>query len=303
MTVLVLPLPGAEALAARVSAAVGGEPAELEVHRFPDGEVRVRIAGAAVGRRVVLAGSLDRPDGKILPLLFAAATARDLGAVEVGLVAPYLSYLRQDIAFRPGEGVSARHFARLLSAAADWVVTVDPHLHRIPELGRFFTCRTEVVHTAPLLAQWIRTRVRDPLVLGPDEESRQWVEGVARAANAPWALLAKRRRGDRVVEMALPSGLTASARRPVLVDDIVASGTTMSAAVRLLRRAGFAEPLCLVVHPVFAPGALEGLREAGAGEVVSCDTIPHPTNGIEVGGVVADAVAGVLERGAALTSS
>jgi ribose-phosphate pyrophosphokinase len=75
----------------------------------------------------------------------------------------------------------------------------------------------------------------------------------------------------------------------------------MSSAVRLLRRAGFREPHCLVVHPVFAPGAVEGLREAGAAEVVSCNTIPHPTNGIDVGGPIAAAVAGLLAPEAATT--
>jgi ribose-phosphate pyrophosphokinase len=173
VTALVLPLPGAEDLARQLATGIGAELGGLELHRFPDGEVRIRIAGRAAERTVILAGSLDRPDGKVLPLLFAAGTARDLGASGIGLVVPYLSYLRQDAAFRPGEGVSARHFARLLSGTADWLVTVDPHLHRISDLGRLFTCRTEVVHAAPLLSGWIRSRVRDPLVIGPDEESRQ----------------------------------------------------------------------------------------------------------------------------------
>jgi ribose-phosphate pyrophosphokinase len=216
----------------------------------------------------------------MLPLLFAAATARDLGAHSVGLVAPYLPYMRQDVEFHRGEGMSARHFAETLSHSVDWVVTVDPHLHRVHRLDELFTVHVEVVHAAPTIATWIRTVVASPLVIGPDHESAQWVEAVARDAGAPWAVLDKHRRGDREVELRLPDLGPSAGREPVLVDDIISTGMTMRRAVTLLLEAGFSPPSCLAVHAVFAGDAEEELRRAR--DVVSCNTLAHPTNRIDV---------------------
>ena len=291
MTPLILALPGGERLAGRLHRELRGAPGALTIHRFPDGEIRVRISGDAAGRDVVLVGPLDRPDSKILPLLFAAATARELGATAVGLVAPYLAYLRQDAAFQPGEAVSARHFARLLSETASWLVTVDPHLHRVHDLGELFSIRTEIVHAAPLVARWIQEHVTRPVIIGPDAESAQWVEQVATGVGAPWVTLVKRRRGDRTVELSLPSMTAVRHLRPVLVDDIVSSGGTMLAAVRLLLAAGFARPKLVAVHPVVAGGAAENIEETGSLELVTCNTIDHPTNRIDVTGAVLTAVA------------
>jgi ribose-phosphate pyrophosphokinase len=290
MTSLILALPGGERMAARLHQALHGAPGALAIHRFPDGEIRVRISGDVAGRTVVLVGSLDRPDDKILPLLFAAATARELGATAVGLVAPYLAYLRQDAAFRPGESVSARHFARLLSEAVSWLVTVDPHLHRIHQLRDLFSIRTEVVRAAPLIAGWIRKEVSCPVIVGPDEESAQWVEKVATLARAPWVTLAKRRCGDDAVELTLPSMAGLRGRQPVLVDDIVSSGGTMLATARLLESAGFPSPRIVAVHAVVVEGAIENLQRAGGLELVSCNTIDHPTNRIDVAEAVRAAV-------------
>jgi ribose-phosphate pyrophosphokinase len=291
VTPLILALPGGERLAVRLSRQLRGAPGSLAIHRFPDGETRVGISGVAAGRTVILVGSLDRPDSKILPLVFAAATAREMGATSVGLVAPYLAYLRQDAAFRPGEGVSARHFARILSDAVSWLVTVDPHLHRIHDLGELYSIRTETVHAAPLLARWIRDQVRRPLIMGPDAESAQWVEQVASRVGAPWVTLAKRRRGDHTVELSLPPMPGLEGLQPVLVDDIVSSGGTMLAAARLLRAAGFAQPQIVAVHAVAAEGAAENFERTGGLELVSCNTIDHPTNRIDVTGAVLTAVA------------
>jgi ribose-phosphate pyrophosphokinase len=291
MTPLLLALPGGERLAGRLSRQLRGAPGTLAIHRFPDDEIRVRISGVAAGRTVVLVGSLDRPDHKILPLVFAAATAREMGATSVGLVAPYLAYLRQDAAFRPGEAVSARHFARLLSDAVSWLVTVDPHLHRIHDLGELFSIRTETVHTAPLLARWIRDQVRRPVIMGPDAESAQWVEQVATRVGAPWVTLAKRRRGDHTVELSLPSMPGLQGLQPVLVDDIVSSGETMLAATRLLLAAGFARPKLVAVHAVGAAGTTESFDPTGDLELVTCNTIEHPTNRIDVTGAILTAVA------------
>ena len=123
-------------------------------------------------RRIALVCTLDRPDAKMLPLLFAAAAARELGASQVGLVAPYLAYMRQDRRFKPGEAVTSREFARLLSGAFDWLVTVDPHLHRYASLAEIYRIPTRVVHAAPLISQWIRTRIERAADHRPGQRER-----------------------------------------------------------------------------------------------------------------------------------
>jgi ribose-phosphate pyrophosphokinase len=284
--VIALAFPGNEGFAGRLGLPV----VPVEVHAFPDGESRVRVDADLTGEDVAVVCTLDRPDPKFLPLAFALRAARDRGARRVTLVAPYLCYMRQDVAFRPGEAVAARIVAELLSGLCDALVTVDPHLHRIADLGDVYAVPTRVVHAAPALSAWVRANVRDPLVVGPDEESAQWAEEVARGAGAPSTVLRKTRRGDRDVEVTVPDLARWPGRTPVLVDDIVSTATTLAAAAHHLRRAGAPAPVCAVVHALFAPGADEALREAGVARVVSCDTVPHATNGIAVAPLVAAAL-------------
>lgn len=290
MTAVVLALPENDRLANRLGAFLGLDVSSVVVHRFPDGEARVRVNRRVAGKAVVLTATLDRSDHKILPLLFTAAAARDLGASSVGLVAPYLAYMRQDRRFEPGEGVSARHFAQLLNGAFDWLVTVDPHLHRTAQLEDLYTIPARAAATAPLLADWIAMHVERPIVIGPDAESAQWVESVASRIEAPHAVLSKRRSGDESVAIKLPDLSACVGRQPVLVDDIIASGATMLEATHLLRLAGWPAPICLGVHGVFAGNAYASLQEAGAAKIVTCNTITHPSNEIDVSKLVAASV-------------
>lgn len=287
---LVLALPGAADLAAGLASRLRCEHAELQLHQFPDGETGVRIDAPVQDRCVVLAGSLDRPDGKTLPLIFAADAARELGARQVGLVAPYLAYMRQDKRFESGEAVTSRSYARLLSASLDFLVTVDPHLHRIHSLDEIYSLRTQVVPAAPVIARWLRSHVEAPWLIGPDQESEQWVSEVARLAGAPWTVLAKTRRGDRDVGVRLASRERWPGRTPVLLDDIISTGHTMQAATRLLIRTGLGAPLCIGVHALLDSDAQRQLLEAGALRVVSCDTVVHPTNAIRMASLLARAV-------------
>ncbi len=287
---LVLALPGGSVLARRLARLLRCDWSALALHRFPDGETLVRIDAPVAGRCVVLAGSLNQPDGKTLPLLFAADAARELGARQVGLAAPYLAYLRQDLRFAPGEAVTSRSYGRLLSGSLDFLVTVDPHLHRWNSLGDVYAIRTEVVAAAPRIARWLRANVPLPLLVGPDEESRQWVAEVARLADAPSTVMTKERRGDRDVVVTMESCEGWPGRRPVLLDDIVSTGATLAAAARALRQAGLPAPLCIGVHALFAPDAMAQLERAGVTRVVTCDSVPHPTNGIGLTALVARAV-------------
>jgi ribose-phosphate pyrophosphokinase len=282
-------MPGNEAMARALASALGSDVGAIEMHSFPDGETYLRFLTGVEGRSIALVCTLDRPNAKLLPLLLAAATARELGAAKVGLVAPYLAYMRQDRAFKPGEAVTSRHVARLLSGAFDWLVTADPHLHRYGSLGEIYSIPTQVAHAAPLMSRWIEAHVARPLIIGPDRESEQWVSSVAAQAHAPWTVLEKVRRGDRHVEISIAAPIELAGRTAVLVDDIISSGTTMIEAVRQLRSLGAQDVVCIAVHGVFADEADVLLARAGA-RVVTSNSIPHATNAIDATDVLAAAV-------------
>jgi ribose-phosphate pyrophosphokinase len=262
----------------------------LESRRFADGESYLRVLDDVGGCDVAVVAELRDPDAQLAPLLFMADALREMGAAHVALVAPYLPYMRQDTRFQPGEAITSRSFAKLVSKAYDGLVTVDPHLHRYTTLEAIYSIPSRIVSSAPAIADWVRTQVARPLIIGPDAESEQWISQVAALAHCPHRVLAKRRCGDHDVEVALPDLQGLHDRTPVLVDDIIATAGTMATAVQGLRGASFVAPVCAGVHAVFVDGALARLEAAGAARVVTCNTLPHPTNGIDLGAALAEAV-------------
>lgn len=282
MTRTVLAFPADVALAAPLARALGARLAMVDWHRFPDGESLVALPPDLQGEDVALVASLHEPDRLALPLWFAAHTAREFGARSVGLVAPYLAYMRQDRRFQAGQAVSAPLFARFLEAAIDWLVTVDPHLHRIERLQSLYRIPVEHVAAASLVAAWIADNVRGGVLIGPDAESAQWTASIAVQAGLPYQVLTKTRRGDRDVEVSLPDAASLAGRTPVIVDDIIASGHTLLETVAHLARMGLPPPVVIAIHPVFAGDAYARLQGAGVARIVSTNTIAHPSNAIDL---------------------
>jgi len=295
MTRVAFAYPGFEAWAAALAPRVGAASGDYTLRRFPDGESYLQVHTPCEGIEAIVVAGLDRPDDKLAPLLLLAATLRDLGAARVGLVAPYLAYMRQDARFKPGEGITSHYFAKLLSAQFDWLVTVDPHLHRTPSLDAIYSIPSQVVHAAPAIAEWVAREVERPLLIGPDSESEQWVGAVAARADAPFRVLEKTRRGDRDVSVRLPPGEDWTGHTPVLVDDIISSGRTLLETIGQLRQLGLPVPVCAAVHGLFADDAWEALRATGA-RVVTTNTVIHPSNGIDVVPAVAAALNDLLQR-------
>lgn len=303
MNTVLLPFPAQRSLAEAMASAMraGGDAAcvvrvgRLDWRRFPDGESLVAIDEQLAGADVAIVASLHDPDTMALALRFAAETAREFGARSVGLVAPYLAYMRQDIRFHPGEAVSAPLFARFVSQSFDWLVTVDPHLHRIHALEDVYAIPARNVAAASVIADWIHREVPSPLLIGPDSESEQWVSAIARLAGAPHQVLEKQRLGDREVRVSLPDVTSAQECTPVVVDDIVSSGRTLMETLGHLRRLGLPPATCIATHAVFAGDAFAQVQAAGAARVVSTDTIAHPSNAISVAGLLAEATLGMLQ--------
>ncbi|CUH98370.1 ribose-phosphate diphosphokinase [Leisingera aquaemixtae] len=289
MRPVLIPFHNMRPLADQLAALIGAEVAPVDWHRFPDGESRITLHGDLEGRESVILCSLCDPDRHAMPLRFAADTAREMGAVHAGLIAPYLGYMRQDRRFHSGEAVSARLFARFLEESFDWLVTVDPHLHRIQALDELFAIPAGRVSAAPLLAQWIAETVENPVLVGPDRESRQWVAEVASLVGCPYEVLRKVRSGDRRVEVSNSGRQWRCSGTPVLVDDIASSGRTLVGAIERLVEAGAKPPLCAVIHAVFAGQAHAEILAAGASQVVTTDTIPHESNAIGIAPLLAEA--------------
>lgn len=287
MTLRVLALPGNNAFVDQLAVQLKAEQREITTRHFPDGETYVRLAGELTNGDAIFVCTLDRPDDKVLGLLFAADAARDLGAGRVGLVAPYLAYMRQDRRFQPGEAITSTTFARLISRSFDWMATVDPHLHRRSSMKEIYTIPVGVCHAAPALSAWIKVHVASPIIIGPDAESEQWVSAIGTEAGAPFSVLEKERRGDRDVVITVRDIERWKDRQPVLVDDIISSGRTMEVATRQLIARGCAAPIIVGVHGIFAEDAHERLLAAGAAQIVSTNSIPHPTNGIDLVELVA----------------
>lgn len=272
--------------ASAIAAAAGFNHAAIERHRFPDGELKLRLP-TKLPARVTLLRTLDNPNEKLVELMLVARTARTLGARHVTLVAPYLAYMRQDIAFQPGEVVSQRVVGLFLAELFDAVITVDPHLHRVATLAEAVpVAQATVLSGAPLLADLIAKHYQRPLLVGPDEESAQWVAQAAARHGFEHAVCHKIRHGDRNVQIALPD-TPVTARNVVLMDDVASSGHTLAEAARLLLAAGAASVDVAVTHALFAGDAVELIRLAGVDQIWSTDCIAHASNAVSMAGLIA----------------
>jgi len=287
MKPVILAFPDMMVLAAELAPLLGAEQLEMAWRHFPDGESLVTLPPDLAGRDVALLATLHDPDRLALPVRFAAETARGLGAKSVGLIAPYLAYMRQDKRFHPGEAVSAPLFSAFLEESFDWLVTVDPHLHRNRDLSLLFSIPVAHGAAAAIIADWITENIPDAVLLGPDSESQQWVAEVARLAGRPYEVLRKTRRGDRAVDVSLPKSGALRAGTPVILDDIASSGQTLVRTLNHLAALEAEPAVCVIIHAVFAGAAYGDILAAGAARIVTTNTIPHESNEISIAPLLA----------------
>ncbi|CAM2833721.1 TPA: ribose-phosphate pyrophosphokinase [Legionella pneumophila] len=274
-------------LARRLQESLQVDVGEVTFHRFPDMEWYLKINSEVKNRNLMVVDSLNQPDEKILPLLFFAKAAKELGAKKIGLIAPYLPYLRQDKRFHQGEGITSRYFAEMLSTSLDWLMTIDPHLHRYHSLDEIYSIPTFVLHATNPIAAWIKQHVSNPVIIGPDVESEQWVSSIAEQGPFPYVILEKVRHGDKEVAISVPNLLKLESSTPVLVDDIISTARTMVETVKHLHQAGVKSIVCIGVHALFAQDAYSLLSGMEGVQVITCNTIRHITNAIDVSDLIA----------------
>lgn len=281
---VIFPLFGYDELARTIYQTLDYELGKMTQHQFPDEETVITIHSDVAGREVIFITSLDKPNEKLLPLIFAVETARELGASKITLVAPYLAYMRQDKQFESGQGITSKYFAKFLSSYFDCLITIDPHLHRWHDLNDIYSISTMVLHATKAIAAWIHSNIKNPLLIGPDAESVQWVQDIAKKSNSPFLILEKIRKGDRNIEVSIPNIEQYRQCTPVLIDDIIATGMTMLGTINHLAELNMKAPICIGVHAVFAGNTYQTLLAARVDKIISCNTIVHVSNGIDISG-------------------
>jgi ribose-phosphate pyrophosphokinase len=273
-----------QSLAAALSAETGDPLAGTTYERFPDGEGLVTVDADFDGERaVVVAATVS--DAAFVELLQLQDAVRVGGAAEVVTVIPYMGYARQDSAFAAGQPISARAMARAVSTGTDRVVVVNPHKEAVCD---FFDVPAEPVDAAPRLSEPLPGDLGAPLFLAPDENALSLAEAVREAYGGGDAdFFEKTRHSSDEVEIA-PSGATAAGRDVVVVDDIVATGSTMSESIAILRDRNAARVFVACVHPVLAGNARTRFARAGVAGVYGTDTVERAESAITVAPVVAD---------------
>ncbi|MFB6106605.1 MAG: ribose-phosphate diphosphokinase [Halobacteriaceae archaeon] len=281
---MILPGAASQALAADLAAALDEPLGRVEYGRFPDGELVVRTP-ADVGDRAVVVASTVTSDAHVQVLQLQDA-AREAGASEVVTVLPYMGYARQDRAFEAGEPVSARAVARAISAGTDRVLTVTPHEERVCD---YFDVPATPVDAAPLLADPLPD-LADPLFLSPDAGAVDVATSVRDGYGTGTVDHFEKERRSATEVQVTPGDVRVAGRDVVVVDDVVATGSTLSEAIAALRDRDPARVFVAVVHPLLAANARTKLERAGVDAVYGTDTIERDVSAVTVAPAVADAL-------------
>lgn len=259
----------------------------LAISSFPDGDIYLKFNVDLKNKKLIIIQSFQpNPGASLFNVLFAAETAKDLGAKKVILAAPYLAYLRQDKRFNPGECISSKVMASLLSNSIDELITVDPHVHRYKSLKDIFAIPARKLTASLLIAGYIKKHFKNEIIIGPDQESYQWAEEIAKHLHIHAAVLKKTRFTARKVKVKMIQPIAIKNKNVVIVDDIISTGHTIAEAAKQAKKLGAKTISAICVHGLFVEKALDRLKRVGVSKVISTNTVKHKTNKIDVSGLI-----------------
>jgi ribose-phosphate pyrophosphokinase len=285
--IIVTTLNNSEKIAKKIVKGLNAKYSKTEVKEFPDGELYLRYKTELKKKKVIIVESFQpNAKGALMNIIFAAKTAKELGAKKVILVAPYLGFMRQDKRFNSGECVSAPIMAELLNTYVDKILTVDPHLHRIRKMKEVFTIPAKNLTSNGIIADFIKKKFKNEVIIGPDWESYQWADEISKAVGVQDTVLEKTRHTFRNVDVKVKNEIEIYGKNVIIVDDIISTGNTMIKALKEAKKRGAKTVSAIGVHGLFVEKGLAKMKRAGFDNIFTVNTIVHETNKIDISPVI-----------------
>jgi ribose-phosphate pyrophosphokinase len=262
-------------LAAQIAEHLGVELGEIELETFANGETYCRYGESIRGADVFLvqtgAGDIDR---NLMELMFMINAAKLASAKRITVVIPLYPYARQDRKAKPREPISARVVADMVqSAGADRVLTMDLHAGQIQG---FFSIPVDHMTALPLFARHFRDlglTGDDVVSVAPDEGRARMAHRFAEMIEANFAIMHKTRPTHDAVAV---TEITGKVRDKIAIvgDDVIMTGGTLLANVKVLREHGARDIWVFATHGVFSNNALTRFHGSELTGIVVTDTVP-----------------------------
>jgi ribose-phosphate pyrophosphokinase len=292
--ITIFALSASQQLAKDIASKLGTEPGKCKVNHFADGEILVEIGESVRGKDVFIIQSTSSPvTENLMEILILADALKRASAKEITAVIPYFGYARQDRKAKPRQPITSKLVADLLTTAGvTRVVTVDLHAAQIQG---FFNIPVDEMQALPLLADYFENKNMDDVcVVSPDHGGATRARKLAVALDAPVAIIDKRRPKPNAVEILGVLG-DIKDKNCIVVDDMIDTGGTIVAGIKMLKEKGAKSVTIACTHAVFSGNAVENLQAAEIDEVVVTDTIKLPEDKVfEKLRIVS--VAGVLSK-------
>ena len=276
-------------LAKSVAKKLNQEYSELNVKHFPDGELYIKFETEVKNKEVILVQTFKPANEAILEVILARDTAKELGAKKVILVCPYLAYIRQDKRFNDGEAVSSKVIGNLLKDF-DKVITIDPHLHRYKSVSEMIKTKTEKLSANDLIKNYIKNNYKNPIIIGPDEESYQWAKEIADSIGSNAAILKKQRFSATRVKEVLESPIDVKNKDVIIIDDILSTGKTILEAIRNIKEHKTKSINVIAIHGVFADLETYKKIKKLTKSLITTNTINNSNAKIDVSSLIANSL-------------
>jgi len=249
---------------------------EALVSRFSEGEIRVKIEGNVRGKDVFIIQPTCRPvNENFMELLILIDAVKRASARRVTAVIPYYGYARQDRKDQPRVPITAKLVANLItSAGASRVLTMDLHASQIQG---FFDIPVDHLYAINTICEYfLEKQMKNLVVVSPDAGGIRMARAYAKKLSTGLAIVDKRRDSPEKTEVMHILG-DVKGKNVILVDDIIATGSSLMEAIEELKRRGAIDVYAAVSHGVLSGNALQKVNDSRAlKEVVITNSIPLP---------------------------